>query len=190
MKLIFATHNPNKLKEIQAMMPAEIDLVSLADLDFHEEIEETEPTIKGNATLKVEAIVKRFNLPCFADDTGLEVDALNGAPGVKSARYAGEEKNSQANMEKLLTQLEGQTHRGAQFKTVIAYSDTKGNIKHFTGICKGRITHSARGEGGFGYDPIFEPLGYQQTFAELSPQVKQTIGHRGQAFKAFISSFN
>ena len=186
MKLIFATHNPNKVSEIQAMLPSGIELVSLKDLDDHDEIEETASTIEGNAKLKVEAIANRYNYPCFADDTGLEVNALNAEPGVKSARYAVETKDSKANMRKLLNNLADKSNRKAQFKTVIAYKAKGGQILTFEGICKGEILKSARGEGGFGYDPIFLPSGYTQSFAEMTANEKHLISHRGLAFKKFI----
>ncbi|WP_127844143.1 non-canonical purine NTP diphosphatase [Psychroflexus aestuariivivens] len=185
MKLIFATHNPNKVEEIRQIMPSYIQLLSLSDIDFHEEIEETGNTIEDNAKIKAEVISKKFEIPCFADDTGLEVDALNGEPGVKSARYAGEEKNDSANRKKLLENLKDKTQRSARFKTVISYIDGKLE-KTFTGICEGEITEKPSGNGGFGYDPIFKPSSKNQTFAEMSAEEKNSISHRALAFQKML----
>ena len=189
MKLIFATHNHNKVKEIQDVLPQHIQLLSLNDLDYHKEIVEYGKTIEANAKIKTETISKVFDLPCFADDTGLEVKALQGQPGVKSARYAGEHKDNEANKEKLLKNLEGETNRTARFKTVISYKN--GNEeKEFVGICEGEITHHPSGEEGFGYDPIFKPLGFSETFAEMSASQKNKISHRSLAFKQLIEYLN
>jgi XTP/dITP diphosphohydrolase len=185
MKLVFATHNQNKLKEVQELMPAHIELLSLTDINCHEDIPETELTIEGNAKLKADYVRDNYQLNCFADDTGLEVHALDGTPGVFSARYAGPENDAQANMAKLLRNLEGKEDRSAQFKTVIALS-LDATETSFTGICEGEIIKNARGEKGFGYDPIFQPTGYDQTFAEMSLTIKGEIGHRGKAIKALI----
>lgn len=189
MKLIFATHNANKLKEVKEMMPSEYELVSLTDLDYHKEIEETSDTIEGNAQIKAETIAKEFGMPCFADDTGLEVDELNGEPGVRSARYAGEEKSDEANRKKLLNELSSKNYRKAHFKTVICFVN-KSEITNFTGICPGEILEEERGEGGFGYDALFQPNNYKESFAEMSSELKNTISHRALAFQKFIKSLS
>ncbi len=180
MKLVFATHNQNKFREVKALMPSHIELVNLTDIGCFDDIPETATTIEGNAKLKANYVRDHYQLPCFADDTGLEVNALDGAPGVYSARYAGPENNAEANMSKLLKNLENKEDRSAQFKTVIALS-LKGTEKLFTGICKGEILHKTRGDQGFGYDPIFQPEGYEQTFAEMEQNQKGKISHRGKA---------
>ena len=185
MKLVFATHNKNKLKEIQALLPDSFQLMSLNELGCFTEIPETAETIEENAVLKAEFVKQNYNLDCFADDTGLEVDALNGAPGVFSARYAGEEKNDEANIQKLLKDLKGKKNREAQFKTVIAlYIKDKHYL--FTGICKGIITMDKKGTAGFGYDAVFQPIGSDKTFAEMNQEEKSAISHRGNAFRKLI----
>lgn len=186
MDLVFATHNPNKLKEIKAMLPANINLLSLDDIGCTEEIPETSDTIEGNAIQKAEFVKKKYGYNCFGDDTGLEVAALEGAPGVYSARYAGDQKDSQANMRKLLKDLQEKEDRQARFKTVIALqlADTK---KIFTGICRGIITRNIRGDQGFGYDPVFLPEGETQTFAEMSVEKKSELSHRGRAVRELIA---
>jgi len=189
MKLVFATHNLNKLKEVQELVPSHIELLSLTDINCYDDIPETEPTIEGNAKLKADYVRNNYGLNCFADDTGLEVLALDGAPGVFSARYAGPENNAEANMAKLLQNLEDKEDRSAQFKTVIALSLNNSEMS-FTGICEGKIIEQARGEKGFGYDPIFQPNGYQQTFAEISSEEKGRISHRGKAIRQLISYLN
>ncbi len=189
MKLVFATNNLNKLKEVQALIPSEIELLSLSDIGCNEDIPETSPTIEGNAKQKVQYIKQLYGYDCFADDTGLEVDVLNGAPGVYSARYAGEEKNAHANMDKLLNNLGSNTNRDAQFKTVIAL-ELNGKLETFTGICTGTITVMKTGDQGFGYDPIFLPEGYSKTFAELPLNEKNKISHRGKAVKQLIDFLN
>ncbi len=156
MKLLFATHNQNKLKEIQALMPANIELVCLKDINFEEDIPETSETISGNAIQKVEYLVNRVKMPVFADDTGLLVDALDGEPGVYSARYAGPERDSEANMQLVLDKLENTRNRNARFVTAIALS-LQGCQLLFEGVCEGVITDEKKGEKGFGYDPIFKP---------------------------------
>jgi len=185
MKLVFATNNLNKLKEVQSLMPRHINLLSLADIGCHEDLPETQDTIKGNAVQKATYIKTRYGYDCFADDTGLEVEALNGAPGVYSARYAGEQCNANDNMYKLLKALENQNDRTARFKTVIALF-LNNEQKIFTGICEGEITKSKHGDNGFGYDPIFRPLGYNQTFAEMDLELKNNISHRGKAVMQLI----
>ncbi|MBT8318589.1 MAG: non-canonical purine NTP diphosphatase [Gramella sp.] len=185
MKLVFATHNPNKFKEIQTMLPEHIELLSLKDIDCNEDIPETGRTIDENAILKAEYVKNNYGLDCFADDTGLEIEALAGAPGVYSARYSGEEKNDEANMEKVLSQLKDKPYRSARFKTVIALT-LKGNQSLFTGICEGQILKEKKGEHGFGYDPIFMPTGYELTFAEMDITEKTKISHRGIAFRELM----
>ena len=189
MQLVFATNNPNKLKEVQSLVPQHIKLLSLADILCIEDIPETQPTIEGNAIQKAEYIKTNYGYDCFADDTGLEVEALNGEPGVYSARYAGSQRNSEDNMTKLLSELEDKASREAQFKTVIALH-LNGKLETFTGICKGEITKEKHGEGGFGYDPIFKAENYEQTFAEISLEEKNTIGHRGKAVQLLINYLN
>ncbi len=190
MKLVFATNNPNKVQEVQAMISSGIQLLSLADIGCTVDIPETSSTIEGNAIQKVQYVKERYGYDCFADDTGLEVDILDGEPGVYSARYAGKAKDSDANMCKLLEKLKEQENRNAHFKTVIALS-INGNLETFTGICQGKITKYKRGDQGFGYDPIFLPNGFDKTFAELSLEQKNSISHRALAIKqlvAFLSS--
>ncbi|MDC0635576.1 non-canonical purine NTP diphosphatase [Flavobacteriaceae bacterium] len=189
MQIVFATNNQNKLKEVQAQLPDEIKLISLKDIGCYEDIPETQKTIEGNAIQKANYIKMKYNKDCFADDTGLEVMALNGAPGVHSARYAGPEKNSKKNIEKLLSSLEKTANRSAQFKTVIALH-YKGELIQFEGICEGKITRTAKGSGGFGYDPTFKPSVKDKTFAELTLKEKNEIGHRGIAVAKLIAFFN
>ena len=178
-KLIFATHNQNKVNEVRAVFTA-YEVLSLADLNYHQEIEETENTFVGNALLKARHVFEVFKTPVFADDSGLEVTALGGAPGIYSARYAGEEKNHSKNNEKLLHALKEETHREAQFKTVIVYVD--GNSENtFEGVVKGNIAPNISGSGGFGYDPLFIPDGYDKTFGMLPQEVKLRLSHRSRA---------
>ena len=185
MELVFATHNPNKLHEVQLLLPKHITLLSLNDIGCTEEIPETSDTLEGNAKLKADFITKHFQIPCFADDTGLLVDALNGEPGVYSARYAGEQKNADDNMNKLLSAIKREENRTAHFKTVIALNLL--NESHFfEGVVKGNIIYEKLGEGGFGYDPIFRPEGYQETFAQLTIETKNKISHRGRALQKLI----
>ena len=186
MKLVFATNNPNKLKEVKAAVPAAITILSLQDIGCHEDIPEDQDTIEGNSAQKVNYIKTHYGYDSFADDTGLLVDALNGAPGVYSARYAGPEKSSEANMTKILSALEKQSNRKAHFKTVISLR-VGDKLHQFTGICEGEITTERQGDKGFGYDPIFQPLGFQETFAALSMTVKNDISHRGRAVKKLIN---
>lgn len=193
MNLLFASSNQNKIKEVQAMMPDGIHLFGLKDIAFTEDIAETENTIEGNAKLKAEFIFnylkkKPTNIhidAVFADDSGLEVDALNGAPGVYSARYAGEPKNDENNNKKLLSELKNFTKRNGQFKTVIAYT-TDSSTQLFEGLIRGTIAYEPRGNKGFGYDPLFIPQGYRSTFAELDFETKNNISHRAQAVKKLI----
>ena len=172
MKLVFATNNLNKLKEVQSLVPKHIKLLNLSDIGCEEDIPETQETIEGNAIQKAQYLVEHYGYDCFADDTGLEVNALNGEPGVYSARYASLQRDANDNMDKLLNKLENSEDRTAQFKTVIALH-LNGELKTFTGICKGEITTEKYGEKGFGYDPIFKAEGYEQTFAEISLDEKK-----------------
>jgi XTP/dITP diphosphohydrolase len=180
MQLVFASNNKNKILEIQSMLPDTIKILSLESIGCHEEIPETAATIEGNAILKANYVTQKYGYDCFADDTGLEVDSLNGAPGVFSARYAGEQRDAADNMNKLLEALSDKNNRKAQFKTVIALN-LNGKQHLFTGIAKGEITLKKTGNQGFGYDPIFKPEAYQETFAQLSLEVKNKISHRGKA---------
>ena len=179
-KLVFATNNLHKLTEIKAILGEQIDILSLNDINCHVDIPETANTLEGNAKMKAEYIYNHYHLDCFADDTGLEVKALNGAPGIYSARYAGEGHDSQANMKKLLENLKGITNREAQFRTAICLIE--GGEEHlFEGLVKGKIIEEKRGEAGFGYDPVFVPDGYDQTFAELGEDINNQISHRARA---------
>lgn len=189
MQLVFATNNLNKLKEVQALIPAHIKLLSLKNIGCFEDIPETQNTIEGNAIQKAAYVKQHYGYDCFADDTGLEVEALNGAPGVYSARYAGEQRNANDNTNKLLEELKHKINRNAQFKTVIALQlDNKQHT--FTGICKGKITTEKHGEKGFGYDPVFKPNAYKQTFAQMDLNLKNSIGHRGKAIKLLVEFLN
>jgi len=185
MKIVFASNNKNKIYEIQSMLPESIQIVSLESIGCFEEIPETSETIEGNAILKANYVTQNYGFDCFADDTGLHVDALNGEPGVYSARYAGDQRNANDNMNKLLYKLSDKTNRTAHFKTVIALN-LKGKQYLFEGIASGEITTKKIGLGGFGYDPIFKPTNYDETFAELSLEVKNEISHRGKATKTLI----
>jgi len=189
MKIVFATNNPNKILEIQSMLPKSIEIISLESIGCFEEIEESALTIEGNAILKANYVTQKYGFDCFADDTGLEVEVLNGDPGVFSARYAGEHKNANDNMNKLLDNLKDKSNRAAQFKTVIALN-ILGKQHLFTGIAKGEITTKKRGDLGFGYDPIFKPEHYNKTFAELDLELKNKISHRGKATQALIDFLN
>ncbi|MBO6607589.1 non-canonical purine NTP diphosphatase [Psychroserpens sp.] len=189
MEIVFATNNLNKLREVQTLVPDHIELLSLKDIHCTEDIPETQPTIEGNAIQKAEYVKTKYGYDCFADDTGLEVDALKGEPGVYSARYAGPQRDANDNMDKLLNNLEPYEDRSAQFKTVVALH-LNGKLKTFTGICRGEITTSKHGEKGFGYDPIFKAEGYAETFAEISMEEKNKIGHRGKAVHSLINYLN
>lgn len=186
MKLVFATHNKNKFTEVKTMLPHHIELLSLNDIGCDEDIAETADTIEGNAILKANYVRNKYNLNCFADDTGLEVKSLNGAPGVFSARYAGIAHDSRANIQKLLKNLEGGADRTARFKTAIALNLHQTEIM-FLGICEGEIIKEPRGDSGFGYDPIFQPKGFDKTFAEMTLTQKSKIGHRGKAMRQLIA---
>lgn len=189
MQLVFASNNKNKINEIQQMLPTSIEILSLESIGCHEEIPETANTIEGNAILKANYVTEKYGYNCFADDTGLEVTALNGAPGVYSARYAGEQKDAEDNMNLLLSNLKDKTDRTAQFKTVIALN-LNGKQHLFTGIAKGKITTKKSGNQGFGYDPIFQPEDFEQTFAELALETKNQISHRGKATQLLIAFLN
>jgi len=185
MKLAFASNNKNKIKEIQLLLPDYFEIVSLEDLGCTEDIPETANTIEGNAILKANYVSQKYNIPCFADDSGLEVEVLDGAPGVYSARYAGEPKNDSNNIDKLLLNLENQPNRKANFKTVICLN-INNEQQLFEGKIFGTITNERVGDNGFGYDPIFIPDGYTKTFAEMTTEKKSKISHRGIAVHKLI----
>ena len=183
-RLVFATNNAHKLEEIRAILGNSIEILSLADIHCHADIPETADTLEGNARQKSRYVYEHYGLDCYADDTGLEVESLGGAPGVYSARYAdGQGHDSQANMNKLLKEMEEKNDRKAQFRTIISLIE-KGEERQFEGIVKGQITREKRGESGFGYDPIFQPDGYETTFAELGSDIKNRISHRARAVAA------
>lgn len=185
MKLIFATHNKNKLKEVKSLVPSSIELLSLDEINFSDEIAETADTIEGNALLKSKTIYEKTGVNCFADDSGLLVDALNGAPGVYSARYAGEQKNDQDNMRKLLHELKDIPNKKAHFKTaMVLFIDGKEYL--FEGQIEGKIITEKQGTNGFGYDPIFVPDGYNETFAQLDSEIKNKISHRARALQKML----
>lgn len=179
-KLVFATNNLHKLEEVSAILGNQIELLSLNDINCHTDIPETADTLEGNALLKSRFIYENYGMNCFADDTGLEVEALEGAPGVYSARYAGDGHNSEANMIKLLDNLKEKKNRKAQFRTAISLI-IDGKEYLFEGIIKGEIGTIKKGDSGFGYDPIFVPEGYNETFAELGSDIKNKISHRALA---------
>lgn len=189
MKIVFASNNKNKIKEIKNQLPSEIELVSLEDIGCFEDIPETADTIEGNAILKANYVTERYNLPCFADDTGLEIEALNNEPGVYSARYAGEQKDSNDNINKVLEKLTNIENRSAHFKTVIALNLNNEQYL-FTGIVNGTIGTEKVGTDGFGYDPIFTPENHSITFAEMNINQKNEISHRGRAVKQLIDFLN
>jgi XTP/dITP diphosphohydrolase len=186
MKLIFASHNEHKTTEIRQLLPPEFQLLSLNDLNYHDEIEESAATLEGNALLKATHVFTLFKLPCFADDSGLEVEALDNRPGVYSARYAGEPKNDNRNITKLLDDLKGSTNRSARFRTVITLILPTTTLS-FEGIIEGEITHEKKGSNGFGYDPVFQPIESSITFAQMSMEQKNTISHRALALEKMIS---
>ncbi|CAA0148135.1 non-canonical purine NTP diphosphatase [Tenacibaculum maritimum] len=186
MKLVFATNNVNKLIEVQKMLPSTIQLLSLKDIGCFDDIEETATTLEGNATIKANYITRKFGYNCFADDTGLEVESLQGAPGVYSARYAGKENNAEKNIQKLLTALQSQPNRNAQFRTAICLN-LNGEQFLFEGTCKGFITIEKQGNNGFGYDPVFQPENFDVSFAEMTPEEKNSISHRGLAIHQLIT---
>jgi XTP/dITP diphosphohydrolase len=186
MQLVFASNNKNKIKEIQLLLPDSIQILSLEDIGCTEDIPETADTIEGNAILKANYVTQKYGYDCFADDSGLEVAALNGEPGVFSARYAGEPKNDENNIDKLLANLKDVNNKKANFKTIICLN-LKGEQHLFTGIINGQIIEERIGTNGFGYDPIFVADGYQKTFAELTLEEKARISHRGIAVKELIT---
>jgi XTP/dITP diphosphohydrolase len=185
MKLVFATNNQHKLMEIQAMLGMDFELLSLNDIGCAEEIPEEQPTLEGNARQKAMYIFDNYGYSCFADDTGLEIESLDGEPGVYSARYAGESKDPQANMDKVLYKLEKINQRKARFRTVISLV-LNGNEKQFEGIVEGEISREKKGGSGFGYDPLFMPSGYNKTFAEMSLEEKNRISHRAKAVQKLV----
>lgn len=185
MKLVFASNNEHKIAEIAKLVPAGFEVVSLASIGCTDDIPETAETLEGNAILKAQYVWERFGLSCFADDTGLEVPALGNEPGVYSARYAGPQRNAADNMEKLLNELNEINQRDARFRTVIALI-LDGQIYTFEGIVNGTITREQHGTEGFGYDPIFKPEGFEQTFAEMDMIQKNTMSHRGRAVQKLV----
>lgn len=189
MKIVFATNNTHKLEEIRHMLRDSHQIVSLAEIGCHEDIPEKQDTLEGNALQKARYIKQHYGYDCFADDTGLEIDALGGRPGVYSARYAGEAKDSEANMRKVLAEMQGHTDRRARFRTVIAL--ILGNEEHlFEGKVEGEILTARQGSAGFGYDPVFRPDGYDRSFAEMDPDTKNSISHRGEATRKLAAFLN
>lgn len=187
MKLCFATHNINKLKEIREILEGKFEVVSLDEIGQTDEIPETGRTLEENSLLKAEFVFRKFRVAVIADDSGLEVESLNGEPGVYSARYAGSQKNSEDNMNLLLSNLRGHQNKQACFKAVITYIDEQGTSAQFVGQVDGKIIDVKRGSGGFGYDPIFVPDGYDRTFAEMSNEEKNTMSHRARALEKFLN---
>lgn len=185
MELVFATNNKHKLNELQAILGDRIKLLSLNEIGCDEDIPEEQETLEGNASQKAFYIYNKFGYNCFADDTGLEIEALNGEPGVYSARYAGEEKSAEANMDKVLAGLFKIKNRNARFRTVISLV-INGNETQFEGVVDGKILDEKRGKSGFGYDPIFQPTGFSETFAEMNLTEKNKISHRGRAVEKLI----
>lgn len=185
MKLVFATHNLHKLEEVKQLLPPSIELLSLSDIGCKEDIEETGNSLMENAYIKARHVRNNYGIDCFADDSGLEIDVLNGEPGVYSARYAGDQKDNEANILKVWENLVKKTNKKAQFRTVIAVC-IEGKEWDCEGIVRGELIHEKRGKGGFGYDPIFIPEGYTETFAQLGDKVKNKISHRARAMKAFL----
>lgn len=186
-KLIFATNNPGKLKEIRELLGGKFNILSLAQAGIKTEIPEDHDTFEDNALQKARFIFERTQIPVFADDSGLEVEALNGKPGVFSARYAGENCTSQDNINKLLSELKTAENRSARFVTVIAHINKKGEHQFFKGSCNGEITRDEQGKGGFGYDPVFKPSGFDQTFAQMPAETKNSISHRGKAVEKLVA---
>lgn len=185
MKIVFATNNQHKVEEVKGLLPKEIDILTLREINCEEDIVETALTLQGNAKIKSDFIKQHYGFDCFADDTGLEVEALNGEPGVFSARYAGEKASFEDNMKKLLINMKGESNRNARFRTVVSLY--LNNQQHyFEGICEGTIGHEASGKDGFGYDPIFTPKGYSRTFAEMDMNMKGAISHRGIAIQKLV----
>jgi XTP/dITP diphosphohydrolase len=189
MKLVFATHNHNKAHEIQALLNDQIELITLDDIQCFEEIPETAATLEGNARMKAAYVVAEFNMNCFADDTGLEIEALNNEPGVYSARYAGEDRDPEKNMALVLDKLTNKSNRKARFRTVISLY-WKDEFHEFEGIVDGEITTEKSGAKGFGYDPIFKPENSNKTFAEMDLTEKNTMSHRARAFEKMVAFLN
>ena len=189
MKLVFATNNPNKLSELQDLVPEGIEILSLAAINCNEELPETSPTLEGNALQKAKYVFDNYGFNCFADDTGLEVEALDGNPGVYSARYAGEHGNAEKNMEKLLNELQNKSSRKAKFRTIIALN-LRNKQYLFEGICDGEILNEKTGVKGFGYDPIFKPSNASYSFAEMNSEDKNIISHRGIAIQELVQFLN
>ncbi|MBS1634823.1 MAG: non-canonical purine NTP diphosphatase [Bacteroidetes bacterium] len=189
MKLLFATHNKNKLQEVKSLIPETLDLLGLSDVAMHDEIPETATTLEGNALLKARTIYQKTGVNCLADDSGLEVEALDGAPGVYSARYAGETKSDEANIDKLLRELQGHSNRKARFRTVIALI-VNGHETLFEGIIQGTITTERHGNHGFGYDPVFIPENHEVTFAQMTLAEKNSISHRALATRKLTDYLN
>lgn len=185
MELVFATNNKHKLHELQAILGNHFELKSLKEIDCFEEIPEEQTTLEGNANQKAFYVFEKYGYSCFADDTGLEIEALNGEPGVYSARYSGEEKSAEANMKKVLEKMIEIKHRNARFRTVISLV-INGKEKQFEGIVEGEIIQEKKGDSGFGYDPIFQPLGFNKTFAEMNLEDKNKISHRGRAVEKLV----
>lgn len=188
-KIVFATNNPHKLREIRAIIHDETEVLSLADIGCHVDIPETAETLEGNALIKAHYVYDNYGYDCFADDTGLEVEALNGEPGVRTARYAGEEQDSKANMRKLLREMEGKTNRTARFRTAIALIQ-KGEEHLFSGEVRGVISTTPLGEKGFGYDPVFVPEETGMTFAQMGEDAKNHISHRARAVAKLMEYLN
>jgi XTP/dITP diphosphohydrolase len=186
--IVVATNNSGKLKEIRRLFAKDVELLTLADLGHFDELKEDQNTIEGNAVQKAFFIYNKYGRPCFADDSGLEVNALGGAPGVYSATYAGPQRNHEENIHLLLKNLQGMADRSARFKTVIAYCDTNGSLTLFEGVLLGKIISERRGTEGFGYDPIFQPDGFLKTLAEMPLEEKNSISHRSRAIQSMISS--
>lgn len=186
MRIVFATNNQHKLDEIKKISNGQLEILSLGDINCHEEIPETGNTLKENALIKAHFVKKKFDMDCFADDTGLEVEALENAPGIHSSRYAGPDCDPEDNMQKLMQELQNKTNRKALFRTVIALL-LKGEVHYFEGIIRGEIIHQKKGTNGFGYDPIFKPEGYDKTFGELSEDIKNSLSHRAIATKKLVA---
>lgn len=187
-EIVFATANPHKVKEVKEVLPDTINLIGLKEINCLEDIPETSPTIEGNALQKARYVKDNYKVDCFSEDTGLEVEALDGAPGVYTARYAGKNCTSEDNIQLLLKNLEGVDNRKARFKTVIALILGEEELL-FEGIVNGRIAEKKSGEGGFGYDPVFIPDGFESSFAEMASEIKNEISHRGRAVKKLLAYF-
>ncbi|WP_022822255.1 RdgB/HAM1 family non-canonical purine NTP pyrophosphatase [Hymenobacter norwichensis] len=191
MRLCFASNNAHKLDEIRPLLPAGTELLSLADIGCHEELPETQDTLAGNARQKAQYVWDHYGVACFADDTGLEVTALNGEPGVYSARYAGPQRSATDNVAKLLRELQPHPNRSAQFRTVVALIEPTGEVQEFAGVVDGIITDTASGVGGFGYDPVFQPVeGDGRTFAEMTTEEKNKTSHRARAVAGLVAFLN